>query len=164
MAKKMSIAGVDGLYRALRTLPKEASVSLRDESQDIANDVANKAKSRAMGVSKMYATYVAPTIRARRDRVPVIAIGGKKKIRTSKGSTRQTVGDLLFGAEFGGGAFKNTRPDKGWTGSTYQFLPHLGTTGYALWPTIRQELPDIMDRWADALYDAAVDSARKGVG
>ena len=150
MAKKVTIAGVDGLYRALRALPKEASVELRDESQAIANDVAAKAQSRAMGVSKTYATYVAPTIKARRDRVPVIKIGGKKRIR--RGSERQRVGDLMFGVEFGGGAYP----------STSQFLPHLGTTGYALWPTVRQELPDIMDRWADALYDAAVDSARKG--
>ena len=82
--------------------------------------------------------------------MPVIAIGSKARIR--KGSARQTVGDLLWGVEFGG----RKRP------STMQFLPHLGTTGYALWPTIRQELPDIMDRWADALYDAAVSSMRRG--
>ena len=150
MAKKMRIAGVDGLYRALRALPKEASVELRDESQDIANDIANKAQSRAMGVSKTYATYVAPTIKARRDRVPVIKIGGRRRIR--KGSERQRVGDLLFGVEFGGGAYPQTS----------QFLPHLGTTGYSLWPTIRQELPNIMDSWADALYDATVDSLRSG--
>lgn len=150
MAKRMSISGVDGLNRALRQLPKEASVALRDESQAIAGDVAAKAKSRAMGVSKTYARHVAPTIRARRDRIPVIAIGSRARIR--KGSARQTVGDLLWGVEFGG----RQRP------TTMQFLPHLGTTGYALWPTIRQELPDIMDRWADALYDAAVSSARKG--
>jgi hypothetical protein len=150
MARRMSITGIDGLHRALRTLPKEASVELRDESQDIANDVAAKAKSRAMGVSATYATYVAPTIRARRDRIPVIAIGSKRRIR--KGNARQVVGELLWGTEFGGGAFPTTR----------QFLPHLGTTGYALWPTIREELPDIMDRWADALYDAVIDSARAG--
>lgn len=140
MPARKSIAGIEGLNRALRALPKEASVSLRDESQAIANEVAGMAADRGRGVSRMYGSLVSPSITARRDRVPVIRIGGRGK-----------AGQVFWGAEFGG---------RGRT-TTMQFLPHLGTQGYALWPTIREQLPDVIDRWADALYDATLDSVRR---
>ena len=148
MAKRINVTSVDGLWAGLRALPKEAANEVRDASQESASDVADKAQAKGRGVSRMYATYVAPTIKARRDRVPVIRMGGAKRIR--RGNERQRVGDLLFGAEYGGGARPTTR----------QFLPHLGTTGYALWPTIRQELPEVIERWEDAVIDATVKSLR----
>jgi hypothetical protein len=61
------------------------------------------------------------------------------------------MGALLWGVEFGG----RQRP------TTQQFLPHLGTTGYALWPVVREELGDAITTWADALYDASVVSMRQ---
>jgi hypothetical protein len=72
--------------------------------------------------------------------VPVVSIGRSG-----------VAGATLYGAEFGG----RGRP------TTQQFLPHLGQTGYALWPVIREQLPELMDAYADALYDAALATARR---
>ena len=133
---------VAGLNAALRRLPKEASVQLRNASQAMAGEVAAEAKAKASGLPGAY-RKVAPTIRAKRDRIPVIQMGGSTKLR--KGP-RQTVGDLIWGAEFGG----RGRP------TTQQFLPHLGQTGYALWPTIRANHDDIIEAYS-AAFDEAVE-------
>jgi hypothetical protein len=150
VAKRVRVKGIPRLRGALAALPKEATKELRDAAQDMSEDIASQAATKARGVSTMYRTYVAPTIKARRDKVPVIKVGGRKRIR--KGNERQRVGELLFGAEYGG----RGRP------TTQQFLPHLGTTGYALWPTVRQEMPNVVDAYADAITDATVKAARRG--
>jgi hypothetical protein len=133
---------VEGLNRALRKLPKLATVQLRDASQDIARDVAGIASSRAAGAGRGW-SLLGPTIRAGRDRVPVIRSGGSRRIPGRKGS-RQVVGELLYGTEFGGRRQPRTR----------QFLPHLGTRGYVLYPTIRGEDANIDRRYSAALRDA----------
>ena len=140
MAKMTTYNGIAGLNAALRRLPKEASAELREASQKITKVVADDAQGRARGTSGA-ARIVAPTIKAAKDRYPVIKMGGKKRIAGRKGN-RQTVGDLIWGAEFGG----QGRP------TTQQFLPHKGTTGYFLWPAVRDH--DIGGDYSDALLDA----------
>lgn len=135
-----TFGSAEGLNRALRKLPKEISAELRDASVDIARDVAHIASGRAAGKGRGW-EYLAPTIRATRDRVPVIRLGGSGML---PGRRRGVVGDLLWGTEFGG-----RRRSK-----TMQFLPHLGRTGYVLWPTIRGESEDIDRRYSEALRDA----------
>jgi hypothetical protein len=137
-----SYATVEGLSAALRSLGPEASKRLRDASQAIASDMADEARTRAAGVGGAY-SLVGPTIRGTRDRVPALAVGGSRRIPGRSGD-RQTVGDLLWGAEFGG----QGRP------TTQQFRPHLGTVGYAFWPAVRAESDDAMEAWSAALADA----------
>lgn len=137
---------VKGLNKALRSLPKEATVQLREASRDIATFVADEARDRAVRVGGV-AVYVAPTIRSTRDRVPVVRMGGTNKLPSNTRNRlggRQTVGDVAFGAEFGG----RGRP------TTQQFQPHRGTQGYFLWPTIRARSDDIQERYSEALLDA----------
>lgn len=133
---------VAGLQRKLRALPKDATAELRDASVAIAEAVAADARTRAFGVGRSY-SLVAHTIRATRDRVPVIAIGGSQRIPGRQGD-RQTVGDVMWGSEFGG----QGRP------TTMQFLPHLGQTGYALWPTVRERSEETAEAYGQALDDA----------
>lgn len=130
---------VAGLQRKLRALPKEASAELRDASVQIAEHVAAEARANALGVGRSY-SLLAPTIKARRDRVPVVAIGGSARIPGRTGD-RQTLGDLLWGSEFGG----RGRP------TTQQFLPHLGTVGYALWPAVRAHSEETQEEYSAAL-------------
>lgn len=122
-------ATVDGLNRALRRLPKEVSGQLRDASQDISRDVASGAESKAKSVGGA-AKLV--TVKAGRDRVPVV------KVTAPKGKP------VVMGSEFGGGARKTTR----------QFRPHLGPTGYFLYPTVRSRHDEIIDRYSEALLRA----------
>jgi len=156
---------VAGLNKALRRLPKEASARLRDASVDIAEMVADDARSRALSVGGV-AKHVAPTIKARRDRIPVVRMGGDQRLPPRDGRDRagaradgvagprnplnQTVGAVMWGAEFGGGK----RPQSS------QFNPYVpapggrGSVGYFLWPAVRADGDDIDDMYGDALQKA----------
>jgi hypothetical protein len=133
---------IAGLRRALRALPKEAKAELTVASREIAGDIASEAQARGFALATSIGgwRYLAPTIRAGGSSVPEVKIGGAKRLPGRKGS-RQTVGDLLWGLEFGGGARPRTR----------QFLPHLGTTGYALWPVVRERSDETGERYGEAL-------------
>ena len=146
MATVKNISSVKGLNRALASLPKLAAEELRQASLAIAQHVADDARGRAIRVGGV-ARLVAPSIKATRDRVPAVKQGGSGKLpatsRTRAGS-RQTVGDVMWGAEFGG----RGRP------TTQQFQPHLGTRGYFLWPTVRARSDDTQKRYSEALDEA----------
>jgi hypothetical protein len=143
MAGKV-LKGVAGLNKMLNDLPKEVQARIRDESVAIAADVATEARGRALsgGVAKV-AKYVAPTIRATRDRAPVVRMGGSGKLPPRNGVFRSaTVGDVMWGAEFGSARHKQFMP---WGGNS-------DSAGYFLWPSIR--LDEAVERWADAVEDA----------
>jgi hypothetical protein len=143
---KSTYSSVRGLNRALAKLPKLATVELREASLDIANAVASDARRAAMRVGGV-ARHVAPTIKASRDRVPAVKMGGSGKLPStnrSRAGGRQTVGDVIWGAEFGG----RGRP------TTQQFQPHRGTRGYFLWPTVRERSDDTQERYSEALDTA----------
>lgn len=140
-------SNVEGLRRALRKLPKEAGDELKEASHDIADLIATGARREASFLQGRHKAggwkYLGPTLRAYRSRIPEVKLGGKRRIPGRRG-TSQTVGDLLFGLEFGGGK----RP------STRQFLPHKGTTGYALWPTVRAKEDETFGMYSKALLHA----------
>ncbi len=140
---------VAGLNRALRQLPKEASAELRDSSVKIAQAIADDARGRANRVGGV-AKLVAPTIRGTRDRVPVVKMGSTGRLPQPRGPNRgkQTIGDVIFGAEFGGGKFTSGAR------VTTQFKPHLGHTGYFLWPTVRDRDARTQQEYSDALLRA----------
>ena len=109
--------------------------------------MATEARGRAVsaGVARV-ARYVAPTIRATRDRVPVVRMGGSRALPPRDGRARtgshQTVGDVMWGAEFG--SVRHT-----------QFSPWGGngdSAGYFLWPSVRMD--EIVEQWAGAVEDA----------
>jgi hypothetical protein len=142
MARKVSqYNNIAGLNRALRSLPKEATEQLRTASKGIAQMVADEARGRAIRVGGV-ARHVAPTITATRDRVPAIKMGGSGRL--PRGGV---VGDVIWGAEYGG----QRRP------TTQQFQPWRGSSrgaGYFLWPAIRARSDDIDERYSQALLDA----------
>lgn len=151
MPRTVTFNHVAGLRRALRDLPKEASSELREASLDIASDVAGKAAARARMVGGV-AVYVAPTIKAKQDRIPKVVMGGLTKLPGRTGPN-QTVGNVMWGAEFGG----RRRP------TTQQFQPWRGNStgaGYFLWPTIRAQSASIVERYGDALMTAVDKAAR----
>lgn len=153
MAKKMTYYSVAGLNKALRKLPKEAKAKLRDANVRIAAKVASDAASRATQVGGI-ARHVAPTIRAGRDTVPVVRMGSSQPLPVagngwsrSRDGKRQTIGDVIWGAEFGGGA----RP------TTTQFSPWRGNddgAGYFLFPTVKDAHAFIAREFEQAVADA----------
>lgn len=157
MAKSMTFYNVAGLNKTLRTLPKTASANLRDASQAIADKVASDARGKASAQGGV-AALVASTIRPGRDRVPLVRMGSSAKLPSDKRSrtgNRQTIGDVIWGAEFGGGARPTTRQFKPWRGNDTG-------AGYFLWPTVRGDRDFIETAYGDAILEAIDDAARKG--
>lgn len=152
MATKV-IRGIAGLNRTLNSLPKVAQARIRDASVRIAGDIATEAQGRARsgtdGVAKV-AKYVAPTIRATRDRVPVVRMGSAKKLPPRNGRARvgdqQSVSAIMFGAEYGSAKSKQFSP---WGGNDE-------SAGYFLWPSIRMDR--IEEQYAAALVEACEDA------
>lgn len=95
------------------------------------------------------AAIVAETIRANRDRVPNITIGGSRGRKASGGAT---AGELVVGNEFGAyptsknGAFPNG-------GRRFPYRTDRkgrGNVGYWIYPTLADMQPTISRRWWDA--------------
>lgn len=156
MAKLTTDNSIAGLNRRLAKLPKAAKVRLREGSARVASMVADQAGQLARQVGGVL-KYVAPTYRAVTDGVPTIRFGGRAKLPTSgqgwqreRNGTRQTVGDVIWGGEFGG-----SRP------GAEQFMDwrgNQGSAGYAVWPTVRRDRADI-----NAIYSAELAQAERDI-
>lgn len=145
MKMNVEVTGLKETLRAFNTYGKEANRELRAAAGEEADRVI-PALVLAAGAASPQAALVAPSIRRRSDRVPVIVAGGSRRARPRTGPGRRvTAGDLLFGAEFGGGR----RP------GTKQFPPWVGRTGYWFWPTLRRMLPELRRRYMATLDDLA---------
>ena len=139
-----------GLYDALKAMDKAANDSLKDEVTAIS-------KWTQQGI--VYASYSAPmpkqaaivagSIRANRDRIPYLTIGGTK----GKAKNGTSSGVLLFGSEFGAsptskaGAFPN-----GGRRFPYRSAKQgKGSAGYWIFPALKAMQPEITDRWKAAV-------------
>lgn len=129
---RVHIDGLQEVMRALRNLPKDASNELREAATDLAREMADAAASSGRTEGRQ-AALVAGTVRAARDRVPVVVAGGTKRI----GSRRKPAYKLLFGSEFGANRYT-------------QYKPHLGKGSYWFFRTIEDEQVEISARWLKA--------------
>jgi hypothetical protein len=177
-SQAVRIANLNAVLRSLARMPKEATDGLRDEAQAIATDIVNRARGSASAPQMRLA---AQSLKAKRDRIPVIEAGGTKRLPVTSGRkrrgpdrSRQTYGDVFFGAEFGGSrgsiaasmgagvgetvAYRQGGRTRYSTnrGSTRQFPPHRGREGYFLFPTVRSMRQEITNRYFDALDRALV--------
>lgn len=162
MAKMTTDHSIAGLNRRLARLPKTAKVRLRQGSAAIAERVATDAAELARRVGGVLA-LVAPSFKATKDGVPTVKMGGTTKLPAqgpgwthSRAGDRQTLGDAMWGAEFGGG--KRARTPAG--GSTLQFMQWRGSSdgaGYAMWPAVRQDREYIQDTYSEELRRAEQD-------
>jgi len=151
---------VEGLYDMLRGFSKASpffNEMVRKVSTDLAVDLLAAVRVEAGTVSRSrQALEVTRGLKVRKDRVPSIRLQPnmhfKSKSRSNRkrglvqgpGLTRKvTMGDVFFGAEFGGGARSTTK----------QFLRHRGQSGYFFWPTIRKKKNEIAKRYLDGIED-----------
>lgn len=146
---------VDGLTETVRAFSRygrEASAQLRDAAQREVDRIAPAMVS-AMAADGGPSELVATSIKSKRDRFPVIAAGGAKRVQNKrKARARPSAGDLFFGAEFGG----RGRP------TTQQFRPHRGTTGYAFYPTLRERSAELIDAYKSELARLATEWGAHG--
>lgn len=124
------VRGLDELHRALKQLDGDLPKELRAASKDVATDVASEAKGVALSIGGV-AAKVAPSIKPR---------AGVKSAGVGFGGSAYP---FALGAAFGG----QGRP------TTQQFKPHLGTTGYFPYPTIRANAERIEETYLEHVED-----------
>lgn len=138
---KIRISGARETIAAFRDLPKDASDALRDANQKISEDLAVRVAAAARG-SDAQSALVAPTVKARRDRLPTVQAGGRRRAgsqsRRSKGQRPTTASDLLFGSNFGATQLKQFRAHTG------------GGTDYWFYRTVEANQALIEGQWHDA--------------
>ena len=141
---------IEGLGDFLRDLAKtypDFNKEARIASQGVAELLVVAATFEAASVTRnRQALEVMKGLRAQRDRIPTIKLQEKsgfvsksKPNRSRK--TKVTRGDVFFGAEFGGGAKRNT----------LQFLRHRGQSGYFFWPTVRKQKNEIAKEYLEGI-------------
>lgn len=129
------IDGARETLAAFRRLPREASEALRQRSGELAASLAGKVAGAARSDSPQSA-LMAPTVKARRDRVPVIEAGGATRV----GSRATPAFKILFGSEFGARQWR-------------QFRPHLGRDSYWMFRTVDENETQIAAAWELVVVD-----------
>lgn len=126
----LNVEGLRELQRDLKAVSAAAPKELAEASKDVANFVADDARDKAGGLGGV-AAKVAPSVRGSgTSRGGAITLGGSSY-------------PMALGAEFGG----RGRP------TTQQFQPHLGRTGYFVYPAIRENADEIESAYVDKLDD-----------
>jgi hypothetical protein len=133
------------LYKAFRQMDEGSKNALKDEVTSISAWSATELQSSyTMNPKPKQAQKVAATIRANKDRIPNVTIGGNKQ-RFSGGAVS---GQVLFGSEFGGPApFANGGrrfPDR----SDPQGR---GNIGYGIFKKLKDIQPRLTREWKDAV-------------
>jgi hypothetical protein len=133
------------LYKAFRQMDEGSKNALKDEVTSISAWSATELQSSyTMNPKPKQAQKVAATIRANKDRIPNVTIGGNKQ-RFSGGAVS---GNVLFGSEFGGPApFANggTRfPER-------SDREGRGNIGYGIFKKLKDIQPRLTREWKDAV-------------
>jgi hypothetical protein len=137
MAKKtvtltVKIDGVRETLKAFGKLPKDANIELRAAALELSKQLASAAAASGRAEGSQ-AGLVATTVKAAKDRVPVVTAGGVKRL----GRNRKPAYKLLFGSEFGSDQYE-------------QFKPHLGAGSYWFFRTVEDEQTAIAAAWTKA--------------
>lgn len=155
----VTIDNVEPTLRLMSFYGKTFAALVRKDVQDnVARPIAAAMQARA-AASTPQSRAVAGSIKATRDRLPAIRAFGGAKARTSGG--KATMGDIGFGANFGGGqriswvrgVSPRGTPYNYQRHTTRQFGPWLGNNGddRFIYPVIEDNRQLINDAWQNAL-------------
>lgn len=157
LAIAVHVDGARPILAALNKLPKEASDDLRDGSLKLSRTLARKVRAAGRADSHQ-AAAVAPTVKAVRDRIPAITVGGNTRVTAN----RATASSLLFGSEFGARRrFGWYAADKYRRSRGRQYRIHLGKGSYWIYRTIDHNSSTIDKAWLD-VADKIVQSFARG--
>jgi hypothetical protein len=131
----LHVDGARDTLKALNRLPKDANKALRERSFELATTLSNRVRAAALADSEQSA-LMAPTVKPRRDRLPVIEAGGTKRV----GSNRKPAYKILFGSEFGSKHLP-------------QFRPHRGKDSYWFFDAVYTAQAQIAASWSKAADD-----------
>lgn len=140
---KLQITGVRETLKAFRDLPQDANDELRDGSMKLAQSLVPRVKAAGVAAGAQ-AAAVAPTVKAKRDRVPVIQAGGAKRVTKN----RARAGDLIAGSEFGAdGRYGWYARSRYRHSDGQQYHAHTGRDGLWFFPTVEGAGPEIDHAW-----------------
>ena len=133
------------LYKAFRDMDEGSKKALKDDVTSISAWSATELQSSyTMNPYPAQAQKVAATIRANKDKIPNVTIGGSKG-RFSGGAVS---GQVLFGSEFGGPApFANGGrrfPERSDSSGR-------GNIGYGIFKKLKEIQPSLTKQWKDAV-------------
>ena len=133
------------LYKAFRQMDEGSKKALKDDVTSISAWSATELQSSyTMNPYPAQAQKVAATIRANKDKIPNVTIGGSKGL-FSGGAVS---GQVLFGSEFGGPApFANGGrrfPDRSDPSGR-------GNVGYGIFKKLKEIQPTLTKQWKDAV-------------
>jgi hypothetical protein len=162
---KPDVSDYRGLLKAISQMDKDSQTVLKDDVTSLSAWTANGIKMAGYisGPMPKQTAIVASTVRANRDRVPNVTIGGSQG-RASGGANS---GQLLFGNEFGA-----NRNQKGSAGSFpnggFRFPERSrgegrGNAGYWIFPTLKAMQPEIRRRWEQAVVKVLDNWARTSI-
>ena len=142
-----------GLFNALNKMDAESKQKLKDDVTAISGWTAGAIKTSGYVGARFpkQAQIVVATVRANKDRVPNITIGGSRG-RVSGGAN---AGILLYGNEFGGSP-ESSIGISGFPNGGYRFPARSpregrGNKGYWIYPTLKALQPEITRRWKAAV-------------
>lgn len=146
------------LFKAFKTMPKDAQDVLRAETKKLVGVLAEEMKRKAaLAPNPAQAMLLARSIKANKDRVPSITVGGARKIpvkrKKTAGSPQPMQSDFLFGAEFGvrdGGP--GTFKQGGRKFAHYSGRMGRGSRGYFIFPTLRKNQEKIRRDYLETVY------------
>lgn len=155
---QMDRADKDMLMKAFKTMPKDAQDVLRRETQKLVGMLADEMKRKAATApNPQQAILLARSIKANKDRVPSITVGGGRKVpvkrKKTPGSPQPMQSDFLFGAEFGvreGGP--GTFKQGGRKFAHYSGRMGRGSRGYFIFPTLRKNQEKIRRTYLETVY------------
>lgn len=145
---------LNGLFKALKQMDKEANDELRNDVTAISMWSAKQIQQSAFGSEVKFsgqAQRLSQTVRGNRDRIPNVTIGGSK----AKFSGGAVSGMVLMGNEWGSAS---TFPNGG-----LRFPRGLYPRGNWIFPTLRAIQPDVTVKWKQAVTKV-LSNWEKGAG
>lgn len=121
----------------LNKLGPDANRAIKAAAESLSHVLAASARAAALADSAPQSPNLAATVKAARDRVPVVTAGGSRKL----GRRRKPAYKTLFGAEFGSNNYAQFQ------------RPHAGRNGYWFFPTVERESAAISKAWLGAADD-----------
>lgn len=140
----IEVEGLAQLSKALKELDPQLQKELRGANKEVADDVAQGARSRAASELGAMGAHFAPGIKASAGAQSAgVALDGRKY-------------PGILGAEFGAGQDRERDRKTGRYMGFRQFEPWRGNStgaGYFLYPTIRDRAPDISNKYEQLIDD-----------
>lgn len=133
----VQVTGMRETLAALRALGKEADAAIRERSFELATTLKGSIERAARSARSPQARLVVTTLKVKRDRLPVLEVGGTKRLGRNKAPAYK----LLFGAELGSNKHKQFHQR------------HTGRTGTWFFPTVERDQAEIVAEWEQAADD-----------